>query len=157
MADIISVAVGGAIGIAGGVVIKLWEGQREKRALAYALAGEVSAILEIVERRKYRQAVRQLMTAVETNRQPLFIQVPITQKYFTVFEANAAKVGLLPRNAARDVACFYTYAKSIIEDVTLDRIPKTAEEALYRLKQLDELLTKLNDLGKRLAKELEGI
>ena len=156
MAELISVVVGGALALTGGLLTKLWEGQRERRALSSALAGEIAAVVEIVERRNYPRAVRELILAVEASHEPLYIQVPVTQKYFTVYEANAAKVGLLPRHAARGVACFYAYAKSIIEDVTSDKFPpRTEAEALHRLRQLDELLAKLLALGKELPKQLE--
>ena len=158
MADILSVVIGGALAIAGGLAPRLWESRRQRRALAHALAGEVSAIIDIVERRRYQEGVRELIRAVETSHQPLFLRVPITQNYFVVYEANSVNVGLLPRKTARDVASFYTHAKALIEDVTTDKVlPKTEAEAIHRLKQMDELLTRLLTLGSGVVMELEGV
>lgn len=158
MADIVSVLVGGAVALAGGVLTKLWESRIERRALAHALAGEIGAITEIVERRNYQGLVRLIVEAVKASHEPQFIQVPISQQYFTAYEANAAKIGLLPSKAARDVARFYFFAKSMVEDVTTEKIrPRTEAEALDRLVQLDDLLTTLIALGKSLPNRLEAV
>jgi len=158
MSEIISVVVGGALAIAGGVIATTLEHRRERKALAYALAGEIKAIVDIVERRKYHEFINQMIEVIEKTRQPDFIRIRIEQNYFVVYEANAMKVGLLPRDAAHDVARFYTYAKSIIEDVTDDRFsPQTDVEALQRLKGLQDLIGRLVSLGNKVAQELEKI
>ena len=65
---------------------------------------------------------------------------------------------MLPRDAAQDVARFYTYAKSIIEDVTDEKFsPQTDVEALQRLKGLRDLIGLLVSLGNKVAQELETI
>lgn len=158
MADIISVIIGGAIAISGGLVTQYWKHRRERRALAHALAGEIHAIVEMVERRGYQKFVSKLIDDVHTSQLPANVQVTITQNYFVVYESNALKIGLLPRLAAGDVASFYTLAKGLIEDSANNKFPPTTQnEAINRLSQMEGLLTTLTTLGKNVVLVLEKV
>ena len=157
MADIFSVILGGALAIGGGFVTQLWQHHRDRRALALALAGEIHAIVDIIERRKYTEAITALISQISIKNEPMTMHVPVTQNYFVVYESNAAKIGLLPSNAARDVAVFYTIAKGVIEDAGLKQFPPaTATDAIFRLSQTQALLADMTKLGKQVVLKLEA-
>ena len=158
MADLISVIIGGALAVGGGLLSQSWQHRRDRSSLAHALAGEIHAIVDIVERRHYQDTITTLIEKVVQTKAPMILQVGITQKYFVVYESNAAKIGLLPSHAAKNVAVFYTLAKSVIEDATLKQFPQmTADESIARLLQTQGLIAEMNKLGKTVVQELENI
>jgi len=148
MADLLSVVVGGALALAGGIATKLLENRRERRAFAYALAGEIHAIVQIIEERQYQQGFAAAIDSVKKFNKPSGLRISITQKYFIVFETNVLKIGLLPARTAKDVASFYTFAKSLIEDMMNEQgPPRDAQADLHRLEQMANLLARLSILG----------
>ncbi|HMJ67036.1 MAG TPA: hypothetical protein VK615_16960 [Candidatus Binatia bacterium] len=158
MDSLLSVIVGGALALAGGFLTKLWECRREQRALAFALAGEIGAIIDVAERRKYLPHIRETIAKVEAGEKPRRVRIRAEQNYFVVYEANAEKVGLLPRQIARDVARFYTLMKAILEDVTDKQWePSTSEDALRHLHSLAELADTMLKLGNQVVVQLERI
>jgi len=88
MDQIIGILVGGFLAIAGGiagsVVPIVLQNRRERRALAYSLAGEISSLIEVAEQRKYEQSIEAIIQNVKTTKQPWFVTVRIEQHYFTV-------------------------------------------------------------------------
>jgi hypothetical protein len=162
MDQIIGILLGGFLAIAGGiagsVVPIVLQNRRERRALAYSLAGEISSLIEVAEQRKYEQSIEAIIQNVKTTKQPWFVTVRIEQHYFTVYEANANKIGLLPKETARNVAKFYTYAKSFIEDVTDKSFsPKSEEESIQRLSGALHILRLCQECGRNAVKELESV
>ena len=155
---LLSAFVGGAIGFFASWGMKIVERRHERLALANALAGEIGAIVEIVERREYLEDVRKTITQIRATHQVLIFRVRVSQNVFSVYEANALQVGLLPTNVARDVARFYILAKSLIEEVTTDdSSPRAEAEALRGLEQLAEFIISFVALGKDLTKKLESV
>lgn len=162
MHQLIGILLGGFLAIAGGiagsVVPIILQNRRERRALAYSLAGEISSLIEIAEQRKYEQFFEAIIANVKATKQPWFVKVRIEQQYFTVYEANASKIGLLPKETARNVAKFYVYAKSFIEDVTdKDFSPKSEEESIQRLSGALHILRLCRECGNKVVKELEDV
>ena len=162
MDQIAGILVGGFLAIAGGiagsVVPIVLQNRRERHALAYSLAGEISSLIEIAEQRKYEQSIEAIIQLVRATKQPLFVSVRIEQHYFVVYEANASKIGLLPKETARNVAKFYTYAKSFIEDVTDSNFsPKSEDESIQRLSGALHILRLCRECGHCAVKELENV
>jgi hypothetical protein len=158
MPEIISVIIGGALAICGGWATQFWQYHRERRALAHALGGEIYAIVEIVERRRYAQGISDLIGQAAQKNEPLALHAPVTQNYFVVYESNAAKIGMLPREVARDIAVFYGFTKSVIEDFGLRQFPPaTVTDAIARLSETGALLTEMIKLGRKVVPELEKI
>jgi hypothetical protein len=158
MPDIISVLVGGGLALSGGAVSAIWRQRRERRSLAYALAGEIQAIVDVMQMRKYQEVVKHYIEKVKETNEPLAFQIRAGQNYLAIYEANATKIGLLPRNAARRVARFYTHLKAFLEDVTdEDLVVESATESLQRLSALDEILGRLVSEGLKVSSELEKL
>jgi hypothetical protein len=99
-------AVIGAVGaIVGGGALSSWLAhQKERRALAAALAGEVQGVMDVVAR---RQAADRLERGES---------FAIDDHPFLVFEANVGKIGFLPAALASSVAGFYSEARGMAVD-----------------------------------------
>ncbi len=115
---ILAAVIGGALAIVGGFFGHVWQTRKERKSVAGAFAGEIRAILGIIRKRRYMEGIEALIAAMKADNVPRPFHLDVRQFYFTVFEANAGKLGLLPSNCASDVATFYVITKSLLEDAT---------------------------------------
>ena len=122
MQQLLGVVVGGLLTLLGAILnSRIQEerlSKREARSLARAFRGEILALREIVQRRKYSEAIS---TAIETMRrtgQPYDLRIPIRRGYFAIFNNNVAKLGMLEGMLPETIATFYVQANSILEDIT---------------------------------------
>ncbi len=151
---LISTSVGGVLAIAGGFLANYSQARNERKNVAGALAGEISALLEIIRKRQYLEAIDKYINAMETDQRARNFRLAARHSYFTVFEANADKLGVLPNCCASEVAKFYVIVKSLMEDATNPNMTADASIALKMLKQDRQLLVELIELGDRTVKEL---
>jgi hypothetical protein len=93
---------------------------KEGKAMALAIRGEISGIIEIVLKRRYLQHLEKFIDQLSNPTYPLsgndVFSPRISENYFPVFTSLANKIGLLA-DRSDTVADFYTKAKSIIEDI----------------------------------------
>lgn len=128
IAALAGAAVGGSLTIISSFVLESYRTAARAEQLAHAIAGEVCAILEIVERRGYlnlledhrRRALRGERVAVN---------VKVSHNYFATIEANLDSIGMLPAELPLLIPRFLTYAKSAIEDLSLVDDPSPAMPA----------------------------
>jgi len=156
----ISMIIGSVLAIAVGFFSTLFfERRRDKRvqrALVLAFRGEISALLNIVERRGY---IRDLQGVISGMKESGVVQkffFTAKRDYFTVFETNAGSIGLLPSPMPEDVACFYTYAKSILEDMgQIEAGPDDWDlnEAIEMHKELLSVLQEAVKVGEKIVDE----
>lgn len=157
--QIVPVLVGGMLAILGSVVATLtvhWITIRhQRRSLSQAFAGEIGAILDIINRRHY---LRDLERLVDQNASVDF-KIQIRENYFLVYESNVNQVGLLPNKLPYEVARFYTYAKSLTEDVAIYPEPNYPPHiaSFENLLETRDMLSELIDFGSRLVKQLQAI
>ena len=82
------------------------------RCVARGLAGEIDALLHIVE---CRQSLSEIKKAAQSaDPQPL--SVSVSQNYSRMFDANVDKLGLLDGDLPGKVADFYVQGSALIED-----------------------------------------
>ena len=156
-----SVVIGGAIGIAGSVGslgFNNWLTDRSRRrSIAKAFQGEIGAILDIVRRRQYLRDLDWLISESGNQNMPIKFSVLIAQSYFRVYETNTKHLGLLRGDLPRQIARFYTYAKSLIEDVGITDSTQPAHvSSLERLTETRDILRELLEIGERLATQLNS-
>ena len=82
------------------------------RRVARGLAGEIEALVSIVERRQYISLFNQLAQ----NPNPPPTGVSATRNYFRAFEANVDKLGLLGGDLSEKVTGFYVRGSAVLED-----------------------------------------
>jgi hypothetical protein len=113
---LIGMLLGGVINAA----VRRYATFKEGKGIALALQGEITAIIEIVLKRRYLQHLEKLIDLLSNPTYQLTgkdIFAPrISQNYFPVFNSLANKIGLLTEWSLT-VADFYTKVKSIMEDI----------------------------------------
>jgi hypothetical protein len=110
-----AVIVGGAISIAGQVILELARDRRKAEQLSHAIAGEISALLLIVDGRRYIEAIQEHLALARVGT-AMLLKVHIEQTYFSVIEANLQNIGLLPAELPLLIPKFLTLSKSALED-----------------------------------------
>lgn len=107
----------------GGVInaaVRRYATYKESKAIALAIQGEISAIIEIVLKRRYLQHLDKIIHKLSDPTHQLTVTdifTPrISQNYFPVLNSLTNKIGLIDEHSGA-IADFYTKVKSIIEDI----------------------------------------
>jgi hypothetical protein len=156
MLPLIGVIVGAGLSIAGGFVSTyLLENQkqaRESKRLAYAFRGEIRAILQIIDTRKYIQHIEQIIKSMEASGESRTIVIAVRREYFNVYKSNVGYIGILKNPLPESVARLYVQFNSILEDLESNR-DSTFKDAdvgflIYSHKELLSLFNDSISLGK---------
>ena len=144
--------IGVLLGGVGNAAVRRYATFKESKGIALALRGEISAIVEIVLKRRYLQHLEKKLDQLSDPTHQLSakdIFAPgISENYFPVFNSLANKLGLLA-DLSDTVASFYTKAKSIIEDIhNLEEMRESIATGSVNFDRstLLELTTELRDL-----------
>ena len=112
--------VGALLGGVLNAAVRRYATFKEGKGIALAIQGEITAIIEIVLKRRYLQHLEKFLHQLSDPTYQLTgsnIFAPrISQNFFPVFNSLANKIGLLA-DRSDSVAGFYTKAKSLIEDI----------------------------------------
>ena len=145
--NLISTLLGGILAIAGGISTQAaryyLKERRTRRAVAGALAGEISAICSIARRRDYLGGMREILDQVHKSGRPDRPRISVSQDYLQIYRSDAGSIGLLPPEITEDVVVFYTHVKSPIEDV-LPTAPNPPDAASAE-RLVQEQMTLLGD------------
>src|SRR4051812_4259528 len=92
---LLGVVIGGFLTIASNLILEYFRARRRSEQLSHAVAGEVAAVLSIVEKRQYLRGVQE---RVELGRKGKWVPLEISVKrdYFPTIQANLESIGLLP-------------------------------------------------------------
>ena len=92
----------------------------EGRGIAVALKADIDAILALIKRRNFTEAVDAIIRRLEdpsyVPEQEDIFAIPIAQDYFSVFNSVAPKIGMLG-DSSRRVVRFNTMLKSLIDEI----------------------------------------
>lgn len=108
------VGAGGAIG--GGAFGSWFSWQKERQAIAAALAAEIEAVKTVAEFREYRRLIQDCIDVTKANKKAKWYAISVADHPFPVFENNVNKIGFLPAELARQVTTFYSYASGVVND-----------------------------------------
>jgi hypothetical protein len=101
---VIAALIGAAAAIGGGAFSQWFIWQKERQAVAAALAAEIQGFVDVTDWRQARERI------------PQGYKFAIDDHPFPVFEGKIGKLGLLPADLASKVAGFYSYARGIVQD-----------------------------------------
>jgi hypothetical protein len=122
-------------------------------------AGEIGALLEIVRRRDYVGHVQRAIAHIDQTEQAWAFPLNVRQEYFSVYRKNAHQLGLLNPPLPSDIARFYTFCFSILEDCQTmsesGRQFSTVEESRRMLSELLALFESVNEIGTRIVSQID--
>jgi len=89
----------------------------QRRALAAALAAELSSIHALIEFRAYRESLDLTIDDMTREGRPISWGFRARKEYFPVFKGNIDKIGLLPAELAQRVTSLYAAMNALLEDI----------------------------------------
>jgi hypothetical protein len=149
---LIPTIIGGAIAIGGSIAapicVEYVKRKAERSSLTGALVGEISAIVEISERRGYIEHLRQIIAKAKAETNPdmghrFFFSS--RRNSFSVYDANLNRLGILRDPLPQLIVRFYTQTASILEDIADMREGKPLRNRDDSIKTLESLLKLFED------------
>ena len=165
MESLLPVIVGGIIGVAGGAIspllLEIWKRKMERDNLKGALISEINSLLQIVERRKYVEGLKNLISRAEISadeKKLYFYFFSVRRKPFPVYDANLSRIGILEKPLPQKIARFYAQSSSIMEDIADMKegqtVPQDSKASIVRLHNLLELFKDTIALGQEIVRSL---
>lgn len=101
---------------------------QQAQQFARALAGEIGALLDIVEHRKMIEVFREQIDLITENPDQAFLPIsyPANGEYLTVYRSAPELIGLLPGDLPERISSLYTLVVSIIDTL------RTGERSVER-------------------------
>ena len=106
-------------GLATGLPVKFLEDRQRRLNLMSALAGELRAILRVVEERQVLQALKGIIEQIRTRRTPLFFPFWIGDMHGLVFRQNADKLGSLRAPLPEQLIAVHYRIGSVVLELTM--------------------------------------
>jgi hypothetical protein len=131
--------------------------RRAIQSVASAFVGEIAAIAHLIETHDVVSMLEKALHASDS----AIVFPNLTLPPFTIYTADAAKLGELPLPAPREIAYFYAQIASIQDDLTrLVKEPVSAGQGDSRTERIRRVLNELNDalnLSDGILRELRQI
>jgi hypothetical protein len=120
---IIGALIGGGLAIGTGIIVKIFADFVEARRLRVALAAEIRAILDLVERDQMIPKIENLNKHCRATRGAGFLPVQFNSNYDDIFRSAADKLGLLPSSLVERLVTFHYAVQHIIELLQMNQRP----------------------------------
>lgn len=107
MLSLTTAFVATAFALVAKIVADQWNRHSDRRSIAGALAGEVSAYMKQLDPLKFANNFRKIAESDEISRRRCLRSLPKTPSGHPVFDKVADKIGLLPAAEAEEISSFY--------------------------------------------------
>lgn len=131
---------------------KWYDNNKNAKSFELSIIAEIEAILDIIEKRKYREALERGIVISITSQNIAFLQIDIQQDYCPIYNNNLDKVSLLSKKRVKDVVQFYSILASLIQDVKSGGILSTNQASREAFEECLVLLNEAIILGQRIIK-----
>ncbi len=152
--------IGGAIGIAGSLATTTYlehlKRKTERVNLTGAIVAEISSLVEISERRRYADHLREVIAKAKAEKNPdigyrFFFSS--RRNSFFVYEANLGRLGILKNPLPRLIVQFYIQTAAILEDIAdmKENNPvRNRDDSIRTLEALLKLFEDTHLLGRKI-------
>jgi hypothetical protein len=159
-AALIGGVIGGSLTIGGNLLHEWWRDRRGAERLARAIAGEVGALLRILNRRRYLDTIRDYAQRARDGEIFIF-DGRISKNYFPVIEASLGQIGILRAELPVLVPELLTLAKSALEDFEAieggEWAQRDAQGYADGYEELAGILESVQSIAGRIQAEVERI
>ena len=146
-------AIGGALvgaisAIFPNMIIERLKERRAVKALTGSIVCEVSAILAIIERRRYLEAFEEAIEALRSMPGTVrTFQVIVPDNYFKIYHANLDRVSQIDRSIRDKVATFYQLIEAVIQDVKPGGMFSISGQGIDAYNETTSILRQAIELG----------
>ncbi|MCP1340038.1 hypothetical protein NJR55_10625 [Idiomarina sp. M1R2S28] len=126
--------------------------RQEKRSVEIAIVSEISALLEVIERRKYVHDLKEDIDYLKQNpddKIQFAAQVPA--HYSQVYQEHISKIGLLHPELSARIIRFHQLIDSVVQDISTDGFVAGAGGDLETLEELHEILDSAVHVGRKIV------
>jgi len=141
MESIFAVVIGAFLAGFGRLCYDSYRFKNERKQVHNAFRGEISALMSIVDERKYVDGLKANIQNMKQSNNFYFFCVSVKQNYFTVYDTFSCKLSILKGELPLLIAEFYINSKAILEDfdmyneyakTTYTKIDKNNYEAQFK-------------------------
>lgn len=158
MADLASVAVGGAIALVSVFAGKAWDEWRQRRSLRNALKAEIGAMLLVATIRQHEKLFVEFLAALQSpspvTGRPVNFEADVDKPAFPVYQKNLDKLGIIGDDVAGDMARMVALVSAVQTDVRAFASGKMDGLSRGALAELIEQDLAIGREAKELAKSL---
>lgn len=120
-AALLGVLVGGIATYLSAIRLKEKDIESERKHLTLAFYGEIIAINYIANKLNYVEMANNLISIIQKSGEPIRrpIYLRIKRRYFSVYEENASRIGMLPPPLTHLIPTYYTLCNSTLDNAAL--------------------------------------
>ncbi|WP_417437016.1 hypothetical protein [Idiomarina abyssalis] len=152
-------AIGGAF--VGGVstflpsfLLERRKAKLEKRSVEVAIVSEISALLEVIERRMYVHDLEKEIDYLKKNPdKKVQFAVKVPAHYSQVYQQHISKIGLLHPELSAKIIRFHQLIDSVVQDIATDGVVANAGGDLKTLGELLEIFESAVTVGNEIVGE----
>jgi hypothetical protein len=145
--------VGGIFGVIPTFLSDKRKERRDRRSLTCALLSEIESIVEIIERRKYVEAIEAAIDDLKGGRAKLVkLTFTISPDYARIYNSCHDRIGVLDRDVATRVIKFHHLIESIILDVSANSHAAINGGGLEIYEELNQIFSEALNVAKCLTK-----
>lgn len=156
---VISALVGAAVGGLMPIIVNICNQgmtrNQKRHAVTHQIYSEVSAILTVIDQRKYILSIKNAINYMQLNpgTSPPPLQIQVRDDLFHIYKANLDNLSLLDPKLQSEIVIFYHYLMALIEDVRPGGVLNT-QPTLYGYNEFLDIALDTVKLGKKLQCEL---
>ncbi|AKX44929.1 hypothetical protein AKN87_07365 [Thiopseudomonas alkaliphila] len=125
--------------------------QREQKAIATALTSEISALLKIIEHRKYLDGLIEAVKHLKEDpniKYTLTVQVP--EHYSRVYQSHVDRIGLIEPALAANIIEFHQLIDAVVQDIMPESPTQKKGGDIETFEELVTVMTSAISIGQKI-------
>ncbi len=133
-------------------VLECYRDHKFSKRILIALLAEISALIEIAERRKYQESIREVISYLATQPEgtAYTFTVKVPDHYSRIFQSNCENIGAIKKEYAKKIIQFHQLVDAVVQDIKPGGIVSNGA-TIEVFKELDEIFTQALQVGSELA------
>lgn len=124
----------------------------EQQAITTALTSEISALLKIIDHRKYLDGLIEAVDHLKANPGDRYIlTVKVPEHYSRVYQSHIDRIGLVKPALAADIIEFHQLIDAVVQDIVPDSPVQEEGGDIETFEELVKILTSAIHIGQKIV------